>query len=264
MSFEQMSGCAQVTGESNGQMFAPGGFADPAAGMHAAVALQAALAERDATGEGRLIEIAQVEVVASMTAEQVIHHSLSGEILARDGNRSGCMAPQGIYRCKGNDEWIALSVRDDDDWRRLCEALGSPSWARDSELSSLAGRARRHDEIDAHLASWAASLDARVAAEHLQRAGIPAARLLKNDDFYGEPQLEAGRYFQELEHTICGRLRFPGWPMRFSFMPDGPHAAAAPTLGQHNDEILGGLLGLSANEIQDLRSARVTGERIDS
>ena len=79
LTFEQMAGCAEITGEENGRMFAPGGFADPVVGMHAAAALQAALAHRDRTGEGQLIEVAQVEAVAAMTAEQVIHHSLTGE-----------------------------------------------------------------------------------------------------------------------------------------------------------------------------------------
>ncbi|HET9063162.1 MAG TPA: CoA transferase, partial [Candidatus Binatia bacterium] len=137
LSFEQMAGCAEITGERGGRMFAPGGFADPVVGMHAATALQAALAHREITGEGQLIEVAQVEAVAAMTAEQVIHHSLTGELLSRTGNRSDDAIPQGIYRAAGDDEWIALTVRDKRDWEALCRVVSRDDWRHDPSLADL-------------------------------------------------------------------------------------------------------------------------------
>jgi len=245
-------------------MFAPGGFADPVVGMHAAVALQAALAEREASGKGQLVEIAQIEVIASLTAEQVIRYSLAGELMTRDGNQAADAAPQGIYRCAGDDEWLALTVRDDDDWVALRRVLGDPEWAREPRLRSLAGRRDQHDTIDARLGAWTSSRDARSMAERLLAADIPAAALLKTDAIYGEPQLAARAYFQTLEHPVTGPLRYPGWPTQFSFLSPTPlpYAASAPTLGQHNDEILGGVLGLTREVLDRLREARVIGETL--
>jgi crotonobetainyl-CoA:carnitine CoA-transferase CaiB-like acyl-CoA transferase len=260
LTFEQMAGCAEITGEESGRRFAPGGFADPVVGMHAAVALQAALAERERTGEGQLIEVAQVEAVAAMTAEQVIRHSATGEILTRSGNRSPDAAPQGIYRTQGDDEWIALTVRDAADWRALCDVIGATSLAHDSELHSFDARRRRHDEIDRVIEAWAAVTAPEVAEQKLVAAGVPAARLLKTGGFYSDPHLAARSHFRSLDHAVCGSLAYPNWPVRLSSGPAEPYAAGAPTLGQHNEEILRDVLGLSSDEIAELRAARVIAE----
>lgn len=260
LSFEQMAGCAEMTGERGGRMFAPGGFADPVVGMHAAAALQAALAHRERTGEGQRIEVAQVEAVAAMTAEQVIDHSLTGELLSRTGNRCDETVPQGIYRAAGDDEWIAISVRDTNDWLALCSTIGRDDWRRDPALVQPAARSARHDEIDRAITSWAAARSARDAEHELTAVCVPAARLLKTADFYEDPQLAARRHFRELGHEVCGPLAYPSWPLRFSSGPAEPYAAGAPTLGRHNDEVLRGILMLSDAELAELRSARVIGE----
>jgi crotonobetainyl-CoA:carnitine CoA-transferase CaiB-like acyl-CoA transferase len=260
LTFEQMAGCAEITGEAGGRMFAPGGFADPVVGMHAATALQAALSHRDRTGEGQLIEVAQVEAVAAMTAEQVIHHSLTGEVLTRSGNRCAEAAPQGIYRAAGNDEWIALTVRDTRDWTALCGLIRCDDWRNDPSLCELAARRARHDDIDRVISTWTAMRSAADAERELVTAGIPAARLLKTEGFYADPHLVARHHFRELPHEVCGPLAYPSWPLRFSSGPADPYATAAPTLGRHNDEILRGVLGLSDAEITELQTARVIGE----
>jgi crotonobetainyl-CoA:carnitine CoA-transferase CaiB-like acyl-CoA transferase len=260
LTFEQMAGCAEITGEANGRMFAPGGFADPVVGMHAAAALQAALIHRERTGEGQLIEVAQVEAVAAMTAEQVIHHSLTGEILSRTGNRCDEAAPQGIYRTAGDDEWIALTVRDAHEWKALCGVIGRDEWRGSASLEDLAARRAKHDEIDRAISSWSAARPARDAERELVASNIPAARLLKTDDFYRDPHLTARRHFRQLDHEVCGSLAYPSWPLRFSSGPEAPYATTAPTLGRHNDEILRDVLGLPDAEIAALRGARVIGE----
>jgi crotonobetainyl-CoA:carnitine CoA-transferase CaiB-like acyl-CoA transferase len=262
LTFEQMAGCAEITGEPSGRMFAPGGFADPAVGMHAAAALQAALAYRERTGEGQLIEVAQIEAVAAMTAEQVIHHSLTGELLTRTANRSGEVAPQGVYRTAGDDEWVAVSVRDAEDWAALCGVMGRDDWLKDARLRELARRRERHDDIDRVLSQWAAARTSENAERELVAAGVPAARLLKTTGFYLDPHLVARGHFHELDHEVCGPLSYPSWPLRFSSGPIGPYASGAPTLGRHNDEILHRVLGLSDGEIAELRAARVIGESI--
>ena len=138
------------------QPLSPGGFLDPAIGMHAAVAIQAALDHRERTGEGQLIELAQLETGACLTAEQVIEWSLNERVRGRDGNRHRVIAPQGVYRClraDGAAGWVAVSARDDAQWRALAEAVG----AGDLRDLPLEERRARHDELDERIGAWTAT-----------------------------------------------------------------------------------------------------------
>ena len=125
---EQLSGMAWRTGFSDGAPMAPRGACDPIAGAHAAVALAGCALHRDRTGEGQLVEVPMVEVALNLTAEQVIEQQVHGILLQREGNR-GIGAPQNVYRCAGDDAWIAVAVETDAQWRGLVRALGSPAWA---------------------------------------------------------------------------------------------------------------------------------------
>ncbi len=152
-------------------------------------------------------------------------------------------------------------MRDDADWERLAEVLGRPDWARDAALASSAGRLERRDELDRRLREWAAPLEADALVGQLRDAGLPASAVLVPTHMYGEPQLEARDYYQTLDHPVSGKRRYPGWPMRFSFAPRELHPGPAPTLGQHNQEVLGGELGLSAGELDRLAREGVIGQR---
>jgi crotonobetainyl-CoA:carnitine CoA-transferase CaiB-like acyl-CoA transferase len=266
MAFEQASGMAQVTGDGS-RPINPGGFLDPVVGMHAVVAIQAALDHRRRTGEGQLVEIVQVEVGACLTAEQVIAWSTTGEILGGRGNRSVEGAPEGVYRCTDDGEgspWIALSVRDDDDWSRLVDVLGRPPWALDPGLDTVAGRRAAHDDLDGALASWTAEQSPDEVVGRLRAAALPSARLLTAPQMYDDPQLLARGYYEAIDHPVTGIRRYPSWPARFSFLSGPAHRRGAPTLGQHNQEVLGGELGLPAGELASLATAAVIGWRLVS
>jgi len=257
MAFEQAAGLAWITGFPGGPPMNPGGFVDPVVGMHAAVAVQAALEHRRRTGEGQLIEVAQVETAACLVAEQVGEHARTGALLAAEGNRSPEAAPQGVYRCRGEDEWVAVGVPDDPAWAALCRVMGIPHTDDD-----LAARHARHDEIDAAIAAWTATRTVAEVVGELRTAGIAVSGLLAAQEMYDEPQLVAREYFQEIDHPRTGRRRHPVWPMRFSAGP-ARHHRPAPTLGQHNDEVLGEL-GLDPATIAALRADGVIGESIPS
>ena len=154
---EQISGLAYVTGYPDGPPIIPRGPCDPLGGMHGAFALMVALAEREATGEGLLVEAPLVESALQLSAEQVVEYSATGTLLERAGNHSPGVAPQGVYRCDGNEQWLAVSIATDEQWSALVDALGSPAWAADPALTSYAGRAAARDRIDAELGAWAAA-----------------------------------------------------------------------------------------------------------
>lgn len=234
LNIEQTSGMTAATGYADGPPCNLQGPADPVAGVHAGVALLAALEHRRRTGAGQLIEIAQIEVAAAVTAEPVIEYSMNGVVRPRAGNRlRGYL--QGVYPTAEDDVWVALSVPDE------------------ATLD--------HDEFDGLVTAWARTQTATAIVEILRAQSIPAERLATGDRMYDFEQLDARRFYEEFTHPVTGPRRYPGWPFRISPGPASHHRTGAPTLGQHNDEILRGL-GLSGDELVALREQRVIGERV--
>jgi crotonobetainyl-CoA:carnitine CoA-transferase CaiB-like acyl-CoA transferase len=255
LNIEQASGMSAVTGYADGPPCNPQGPADPVVGVHAGVALLTALEHRSRTGVGQLIEIAQIEVGACVTAEPVIEYSMNGVVRSREGNRQRGYL-QGVYPTSIEDSWVALSVRDDDDWSRLVAVLGRPD---------LLDEKADHDVFDEIVAGWTRVRTPAAIVETLQAHNIPAERVITGDQMYDSDyvgaQLDARGYYEELEHPITGPHRYPGWPFRITPGPDRHHRTAPPTLGQHNDEILRDL-GLSDDEVATLRDQQVIGERV--
>lgn len=260
LNIEQLAGMSAVTGYSDGPPCNLQGPADPLAGVHATVALLAALEHRRRTGEGQLIEVAQIEVGAVVTAEPVIEYSMTKRVREREGNRHRHYA-QGVYRAHDDDDWVAVSVRDDADWAAVTEVIGRPELRDDPRFVTVDARLRHHDEFDEVIAECAAMQSAEEFAEALLRHGVPAQRLMTGDRMYDVDQLDARGFYEDLDHRIAGRQRFPGWPFRIIPGPSHHHRSTSPTLGQHNDEVLGAL-GLTAEEISALREQRVIGERL--
>lgn len=260
LNFEQLSGMSAATGYPDGPPCNLQGPADPVVGVHATVALLAALEHKRKTGEGQLIEVAQIEVGAAVTPEPVIEYSLTGRVREREGNRHRTYA-QGVYPSSGDDQWVAISVRDDSDWAAVTEAIGRPELRDDARLASPEARVQNHDAFDAALAQWTARQTSDEAADSLRRRGVPAERLLTADRMYEVDQLDARGFYEELDHPLSGRQRYPGWPFRITPGPTRHHRSPSPMLGQHNDEVLGAL-GLSDDEIAKLRADQVIGDRL--
>ena len=149
----------------------------------------------------------------------------------------------------------------DAQWEALRSALGDPEWARDPALSSAGGRRAAHDWIDEQLRVWTSARTRREAAETLVSAGVPAHECINTHCLWPNPQLEDRGFFQEMEHALVGRLRYPGLPMSFSGLPRALRRLPPPLLGEHNEEILRDELGLTDEEIAELRENKVIGER---
>ncbi|OBJ03097.1 CaiB/BaiF CoA-transferase family protein [Mycobacterium sp. 1465703.0] len=237
LNFEQTAGMSSVTGYADGPPCNPQGPADPIVGVHAGVALLAALEHRDHTGAGQLVEIAQIEVAAAATAEPVIEYSMTGVVRPREGNRQRGYL-QGVYPTNEEDVWVALSM---------------PSQPID------------HDLFDELVTGWTRTRTAAAIVDTLHAQGIAAERVITGDQMYNPDligaQLDARGYYEEIEHRITGPHRYPGWPFRITPGPPHHHRTAPPTLGQHNDAVLREL-GLSDAEVADLRLQRVIGERL--
>jgi len=264
---EQLSGMAWVTGHRDDQPRIPRGPCDPLAGMHAAMALWVGLARRERSGRGHLIESTMVESALNVAAEQVLEWTAYGQRLEREGNRSPHAAPQGLYSCTAPEgggataHWLALSVGSDDQWRALRCALGEPVWAKDPALDHLAGRRDAHDAIDAELAAWCADRDRDEAVSALRACGVPASPVVDASRVLRDvPQLAARGYWEAPEHPVVGPMPLPGQPFRYASVERWLRTPA-PTLGQHNREVLGGLLGIDDAELAELEAEGLIGTR---
>jgi crotonobetainyl-CoA:carnitine CoA-transferase CaiB-like acyl-CoA transferase len=217
---EQLTGMAWITGYEGGPPIIPGGVVDPMAGTHAALALVAALDHRARTGEGGLVEVPLVEVATAVTAEQVIRYSIDGTLLDRRGEG-------GVYRTRGDDEWVAVD--------------------------------RARDPLPAsERADWCAERDAHDAAAELRSAGIPAAAMVPAFRTDADPQLRARGFFEAVEHPLLGTFEYPTWPVRFANGPARYWRAPAPTLGRDTEAVLAEL-GVTDDELARLRAERVIG-----
>jgi crotonobetainyl-CoA:carnitine CoA-transferase CaiB-like acyl-CoA transferase len=255
---EAMSGLAWITGYADGPPTLPRGPCDPGGAMHAAFALQVALAQRDTLGAGVLVEAPLIESALNMAAPQVLEYAAYGRLLTRDGNRSAGCAPQGVYACAGTEQWLAVSVATDEQWQALRRLLGEPDWAT-GDLDTYRGRCQAQDVLDAELGRWAAPRQLGPTVELLAAAGVPAGAVVDHRTVSAHPQLVARGFLETVEHPVAGSHALFGMPFRYGGIDEWIRTPA-PTLGQHNHEILHGLLGLGDEEIAALAADKVIGE----
>jgi len=258
---EQASGMAWMTGPAGGPPIIPRGVCDPVAGLHAAFAALAALEVRDVTGEGMQVESTMVEAALNVAAEALLEASTYGRELHRDGNRGPGASPQGVYRAAGADEWVALAVLADDRWPALAGLLGRDDLASRPDLATEAGRRAAADELDEAIAVWVAAREPADAVAKLRAEGVAAARVNAPADLPRDPHLIARRFWEPVVHPVVGRFLTAGMPFRYASLAEPWTRTPAPLLGEHNSEVLGGILGLTEEEIRALEDAQVIGSR---
>jgi crotonobetainyl-CoA:carnitine CoA-transferase CaiB-like acyl-CoA transferase len=262
---EQLSGLAWMTGHVDDQPRIPRGPCDPLAGMHAAVAFLVGLAERSATGRGHHIESTMVEAALNVAAEQLVEFSAYGNLMERAGNRSATAAPQGLYPCAGGqpgaEQWLALSIATDAQWLALRGFLGEPEWAGGSALEVAEERHAAHDALDAKLIEWTRTQDRSELIAALRTIGVPASEVVEPSRIkQSVPQFDARGYFEAPVHPVVGGMPLPSLPFRYASV-DRWLALPAPTLGEHNERVLCGMLGLDDEALEALIEAGIAGSR---
>lgn len=255
---EQATGLAWLTGHPSGSPRILNGPCDPIAGYHTAFAVMVGLAERERTGLGTFIESPMAEAVLNVAAAQIVDHAY-GTDQHRSGNRSPHAAPQGIYRCVGNEDWLALSIETDTQWKSLKAVLGSPTWAEDPSLDDADGRASVHDLIDTHLSEWARGSDLESLVAELAASGVPVGRVVDPRLMSQHPQLVAHGHYEMVDHQVAGSHLLPSVPFRFRGVERFTRSPA-PLLGEHNDAVLRELLNLDEEAIEGLRNRAVIGD----
>jgi len=257
-SVEAAGGLNSLTGDESElpMRIGSGVFADQVGGRYAALALVAALERRRRTGEGQFLDVSMYEGIVHLIGEYIIAAALSQAPPRRYGNRDPLFAPQGVYPCAGEDEWVALSVETDDQWRALCRLLTDPR-LQDPQMETAEERRCRADVIDAAIADWTGRHPKLEAAEMLQRAGIPGGPVQKVQDAPLDPQLEARGAFRAVRHRppVLGYAAHPHLTLPWIVRGRGrPPLEDARYDGQDNVRILKKWLGLAPSEIKRLRA----------
>ncbi|CAM2808902.1 CoA transferase [Prescottella defluvii] len=258
---EQATGLSWMTGYRDGSPMVLKGPCDPVAGLHAVVATLSALEFARARGRGCFVEVPMVESALNVAAEMVIEYSAYGTAPTRDGNRGPVAAPQGVYRCAGDENWLAIAVTDDDQWQSVAAILELPDTARGAAFATVSGRRDQHDRLDELLTEFCAvrALDDLESA--LLAHGVPAARVVDPSRIFDNPQAHARGFAEKLDHPVLGTFEIPGLPTVFASDAGPAFTTPAPTLGQHNTEVLTRLAGVSPERLAQLTADDVIGER---
>lgn len=221
---------------------------DHIAGRLLAVAVLAALREREASGEGQWLQLAQTESAAYLVGELYLEAARSGRDPLPIGNTHPAAAPHGVYPSAGDDQWIAIAVMDDDAWQRLCATVG---WAPEPDLTTTEARLSARADIDERLAAWTGERSNADAAALLQGSGVSAMPVMGPRDQHADPHLLQRGAIVQLVHPEVGDERHVGNPLRLSRLPQRT-AASAPCLGADTEAVLTTVLGLTSEQVAAL------------
>ena len=288
---QAVSGLTYMSGLA-GQASAGWGFSylNHTAGYYAALAALIALYHRASSGRGQYIDISQIETGMVLAGPAILDRTVNDRPYRRSGNPPGnrssypAIAPHNTYPCHGpgvpsgeargrasqtttggpssvaegrasqttNDRWITIVAENDRQWASLVEAMESPEWARGSKFSTNGERLRNQDELDEHIGAWTRAYDPIDLMLLLQAKGVPAGAVQTiADRMERDPQLAFRGFYPEADHGELGRHRFEGEPLRMS-RATWRVERGAPLIGEHNDAVLGDLLGLTEDEVSEL------------
>jgi crotonobetainyl-CoA:carnitine CoA-transferase CaiB-like acyl-CoA transferase len=225
-------------------------LADAAGGATGAFAVMAALYHRRKTGRGQFIDLSQAENVMHTLSQAVMDYSMNGRVQTSYGNRHPDRAPQGVYRCAGDDSWLALSVGSDEEFGGLCGVIGQGGLADDPRFAGLEARQKHHDELDAIIEAWTADKDKYDAFHKLQAAGVPASPVLNAREAFADPHLKSRDDWQQVTHPAAGtywHLRSPIHHMSKTPLYIRKHAAL---LGEDNEYVYKQVCGYTDEEYQ--------------
>ncbi len=273
-----LSGLTSLTGYRGGPPRELGiSVGDPAAGITSAFAICAALVAKRRTGDGCYIDTALWESTASNAVEGWMAHAMGAGQPERAGNRDQRMAPHGCYRTGDlypDDEameaagatmdpgcWISIACVDDERWLALAKTIDASTGGNletDERFATEADRKANEDELDAIVQGWVAGRDRWDLTKSLQAVGVAAFPSMSTQDLLADPHLEARGFFERLDHPEVGARVHAGVPWRLANSPNGV-TFRAPLIGEHTGDVLGRLLGLSDERIQQLERDGIIG-----
>ncbi len=250
---ELMVGYPEI-GTSTGLL--PFGLGDTTMAIQAVIGALAALHHRRRTGEGQFVDVSQMDSAVATLGEPLLAHQLAGDAIGPQGNGHTRFFPHGIFAAEGEERWLTLTARTQEEWSALCGVIGRGAWAGDATLASGEQRRKRAEEIDAAITAWSSGLERDAAVDRLVAAGVPASALLDLEERNQHPHfVERGLCYQhEFEGFDACRIYATPW-----LLSETPAEVIrkTPTLGENNDYVFKQLVELGDDEIESLKEKGV-------
>ena len=231
-------------------------YADLCGALHAVFAIVAALRQRRRTGVGQHIDVSMLRATVATMGAGLMEYELTGRVPQPKGNFDPVMAPYGNYPCSGEDQWVSIAVRTEDEWQGLVEAMGHPSWADDTDFASRYARLNHRGKLDTRLSEWTRERTPWEATELLQSHGVAAFPVLDAEGRLFNPHFQERGLYSDIEHPALGTEPIFNLMWRLSQTPPRIQRHA-PLLGEHNREVFCGLLGLDEAEVSRLEEEQV-------
>jgi len=253
------SGLASVTGHKGSHPRIMGGlFPDAFSGSYCMLALLEALHHRAKTGEGQYIEVAMTEALATILPEAVMEYTLDGTEPERVGNNHKDKCPHNVFRCQGDENWVAISVENDAQFQALAQTANNPGWAKDPRFATAEARLQHRDELDRLVQQWTQELQVWDVVESLQGAKVPAGPVLDSAQVLADPHMVERGFVRSPDHPEVGPRPMGGFAWGVDGGPIG-EPRGAPLLGEHNRKVLQDLLQVPDDEFERLTASGVIG-----
>ncbi|MCC7200357.1 MAG: CoA transferase [Gammaproteobacteria bacterium] len=252
---EAMGGLRYVVGDPSTPPSRMGiSIGDSLAATFASVGALSALHYREKTGQGQVVDSAIYEAVLNMMESLVTEYDKTGYIRERTGSILPNVAPSNVYPTK--DGSVLIAANQDTVFGRLCESMGQPELAKDPRYVNHQARGANQKELDALVGAWTSTLTTRAALDAMDKFGVPAGQIYRAPEMLEDPHFAARNAIITTDHPHFGKLRMQNVAPKLSETPGGVHSPA-PELGQHNDEVYRGLLGMSEDRYQQLQQRKV-------
>ena len=231
-------------------------YPDHFASRISATAILAKLIQRQATGEGGLIDLSQAECIINMLATEMLRESVQPGTLKALGNQYEFDAPNSLFQCRGDDQWCAIAVSNDAQWQSLCQVMQRDDLANNANYASSQQRVARRENLEQEISDWCAGKDNIEVMALCQKHGVPAGNMRRMQEFLENPQLKERNYFRSIYQPTVGRaVDAENRPVGFSEILPEPETGQAPLIGEHTREILKEKLALTDAEIDALAEA---------
>jgi len=260
--FAALGGLGHLTGYPDGPPVEIRHGMDHSGGMLAAFAAVAALCARRSTdpsaNSGQHVDVSLRDMGSSFIGPALLDYAMNGREAMRQGNRDpdAWGAPQGVYRCRGEDAWVSISVASEEEWRGLAHAMGDPDWARGDEFGDAFRRWKAHDRLDGLIEAWTVQRTPAEATGLLQAQGVAAAPSFTPDQLMADAHLREREAFPKVRHPEKGEQRAVAPPWRLSRTP-AVIDQWTPDLGENNLDVFHGILGLGKAEVEQLQKTKV-------
>ncbi len=245
------AGLTSLTGTPDRPMGDMNALSDHTVGLMGAFALLSALHHRAKTGEGQRIDLSQVEAMVSFLPQGIMEYTLNQRVRERNGNRDDIMAPHGVYRCQGEDQWVSIAVATDEEWEAMAKVMGHPEWSEDERFSEALQRWSNQDVLDQLIQGWTERYTHYEVMHALQAVGVAAVATFTSTELMDDPHIKDRGFFVQTDHPVIGPQVLTGPSWKVSDTP-GRIRRTGPLLGQDNEYVFCQLLGLSSEELNEL------------